>query len=68
MKYPLTKQQRQQYADKIMDWGNLVFVGLTITQAFDNLPYALARFVIGSGVFAGAYTIAYLLTRKGGEQ
>jgi hypothetical protein len=62
----LSDDQRKQLAEKIMDWGNLVFVGLTITQAFESVPYALGRVIVGLVVIAGAYGFALMLT-KGGD-
>jgi hypothetical protein len=65
----LTKKQRQLLAGKIMDWGNLAFVGLTISQfipgPFD--PQAVIFVVYGCMCLASAYLFALWLT-EGGDQ
>lgn len=58
-------ENKRQRAGKIMDWGNLVFGGLVVAQAFSpQKDFLLA--VIGIVVFAGAYYYAHQIT-KGGE-
>jgi hypothetical protein len=57
---------RGRLAEKLMEWGNLVFAGLVIAQAFsDKFDFVLA--FVGAVVFAGAYFFAYWLTRGGGH-
>ncbi len=63
----LTKDQRNRQAEKIMEWGNLVFLGLVVTQVLSNtidLPAAL----VGIIVFAGAYFIAEQIMKGGGKK
>ena len=50
-----------------MDWGNLVFVGLVITQAFSGIPLTFVRALVGSLCLAGAYWFAIRLMKGGGE-
>jgi hypothetical protein len=64
---PLTVEQRTKVAEKIMEWGNLVFVGLAISQVFPQVSLSLARFVVGCLIIAGAYWFAIRLL-QGGEQ
>jgi hypothetical protein len=59
-------EDRGRLAEKLMEWGNLVFAGLVIAQAFsDEFDFVLA--FVGAVVFAGAYFFAYRLTRGGGH-
>ncbi len=48
-----------------MDWGNLVFVGLAITQVFSGVPLTLVRIVVGALGLAGSYWFAIRLMRGG---
>ena len=60
-------EDRGRLAEKLMEWGNLVFAGLVIAQAFsDEFNFVLA--FVGVVVFAGAYFFAYWLTRGGGHK
>jgi hypothetical protein len=62
----LSDIERRVIAEKIMDWGNLVFVGLAITQVFSGVPLTLVRVLVGALALAGAYWFAIRLM-KGGE-
>lgn len=62
----LTDMERRKIAEKIMDWGNLVFVGLAITQVFSGVPLTLVRVLVGATALAGAYWFAIRLM-KGGD-
>ena len=62
----LTDGERRVFAEKIMDWGNLVFVGLAITQVFSGVPLTLVRVIVGACALAGAYWFAIRLM-KGGD-
>ena len=56
------------FAEKAMDWGNLVFAGLVIAQFVPGTaPFRLGLVLSGLLNFVGAYAIAFYLTR-GGEQ
>ena len=61
------KRQRDRFADKIMDWGNLVFVGLALSQVFEDIPLALLRMLLAFVALGTAYAVAFVLT-KGGER
>jgi hypothetical protein len=69
MRKKLSSEQREAIAQKIMDWGNLVFVGLVIAQLVPDINSLNWSFVI-AGVFCimAAYATAILIMRtKGGE-
>lgn len=67
-KVPLTSKQREMFAEKAMEWGNLVFAGLVIAQLVPGTaPFRAGLMVSGLLNFVGAYTIAFYLT-KGGDQ
>ena len=64
----LSLKQRGVFAEKTMDWGNLVFIGLVIGQLVPGAsPFRFALFILGVLGMAGAYALAYLLLR-GGDQ
>ncbi len=64
----LTKNNRDIFAEKTMDWGNLVFVGLVIGQLVPgSSPFRLALFILGVLGMAGAYAFAYFLLKGGGQ-
>ena len=60
----LKTDQRGRVAEKIMEWGSLVFAGLVIAQAF-SLQFDYARALVGAAVFAGAYLVADRIMRGG---
>jgi hypothetical protein len=62
------KNNRDVFAEKTMDWGNLVFVGLVIGQLVPgSSPFRLALFILGVLGMAGAYAFAYILLKGGGR-
>lgn len=62
----LTKKQRGIFAEKALDWGNLVFVGLVIGQLVPGAsPFRLTLFSLGILAMAGSYAFAYFLLRGG---
>jgi hypothetical protein len=64
----LNKNKRDIFAEKTMDWGNLVFVGLVIGQLVPGTsPFRGALFVLGVLGMAGAYVFAYFLLKGGGQ-
>lgn len=64
----LMKNNRDVFAEKTMDWGNLVFVGLVIGQLVPgSSPFRLALFILGVLGMAGAYAFAYILLKGGGR-
>ena len=61
----LTKSQIGIFAEKIMDWGNLIFIGLVIgqlipgTKGVDSL-----LFILGFIGIIFAYATAYMFMKK----
>jgi hypothetical protein len=67
----LTREQRGRVAEKIMEWGNLVFVGLVIAQLVPVAPgSSFNPFLVIVGVvrLASAYFAAAWLMREGGTE
>ena len=61
----LTKSQVGIFAEKIMDWGNLIFVGLVIGQLIPgskNIDTLL--FIIGFIAMIFAYAAAYTFMKR----
>ena len=64
----LTNDQRGRVAEKIMEWGNLVFVGLVIVQIVPGTDkFQPGMIFVGVFGFISAYIYAYMIM-KGGEQ
>ena len=65
----LTHNQKEQIAGKIMDWGNLVFIGLTISQFFPGPfePQAIVFIIFGYMSLIAAYLFALWLMKGGGK-
>jgi hypothetical protein len=63
--WKLSYAERGKIAEKLMDWGNLVFVGLAITQVFSGVPLTLVRVFVGALALAGAYWFAIRLMEGG---
>lgn len=62
----LETDQRKLVAGKIMDWGNLVFVGLVISQLIPGTdPFSFTIANIGILVAVLAYVVAYALMKGG---
>lgn len=63
----LTKTQIGIIAEKLMDWGNLVFIGLAIGQLVPGTaPFRSILFFLGVLVMMVAYGAGYLLMKKRG--
>ena len=63
----LTNDQRGRIAEKIMEWGNLVFAGLVIAQIVPGMSlFNPILMLIGIVSLAGAYGLAYGLMKGGG--
>lgn len=61
----LTKSQVGIFAEKIMDWGNLIFVGLVIGQLIPGTRgINTILFVVGFFGIIFAYTAAYMFMRR----
>ena len=64
MEGKLQKRQIDVVADKIMDWGNLVFTGLVIGQLVPGTsPFRWVLFLLGVFAITGAYTTAYFMLK-----
>jgi uncharacterized membrane protein YgdD (TMEM256/DUF423 family) len=61
----LTNDQRGRIAEKIMEWGNLVFAGLVIGKALSGTRFDVVTFLGGILVFAGAYVLAITYLKRG---
>ena len=62
----LKKTQISLVSEKIMDWGNLVFIGLAIGQLVPGTsPFRATLFFLGVLGMIGAYATAYFLMRRG---
>lgn len=63
----LTSDQRGRIAEKIMEWGNLVFAGLVIAQLVPGIgAFRLSMVLVGLISMAGAYLMAIILMKGGG--
>ena len=63
----MSPKSRTRLAEKIMEWGNLVFVGIVITQAFENISLVIGRILLGIAVVITTYFYALKLL-EGGEK
>ncbi len=64
----LDRKHREVVAEKTMDWGNLVFVGLVIGQLVPGTsPFRFVLFILGVLGMVGAYALAYILMKGGGR-
>lgn len=62
----LKKTQINLVSEKVMDWGNLVFIGLAIGQLVPGAaPFRSLLFFLGVLGMIGAYAMAYLLMKRG---
>lgn len=68
MEKRLSSDQRCRVAEKIMEWGNLVFVGLVIGQFVPGPLSDSNLLLVGVASIAGAYWLALRLMRGGGKQ
>ncbi len=60
----IENRRAELLADKIMDWGNLVFVGFVIGQIVPGTaPIRWGMFLLGVCCFVGAYVVAYQLMK-----
>ena len=70
----LTRGQRERVAEKIMDWGNLIFIGMVVAQVVPGPLSEPVLIPVGIVGIAGAYWFAIRLMKgkavkkkKGGE-
>jgi len=64
----LTLDQRGRLAEKVMEWGNLVFAGLVIGQLISGAPFNLQIALGGIIGISGAYIVAILVMKGGGKK
>lgn len=62
----LSADQRGRIAEKIMEWGNLVFIGMVIVQVIPG-PFNPVVAITGIALIATAYGLAVKLM-KGGDK
>ncbi|OGM31370.1 hypothetical protein A2630_03425 [Candidatus Woesebacteria bacterium RIFCSPHIGHO2_01_FULL_44_10] len=62
----LTLDQRGRVAEKVMDWGNLVFIGLVIVQVVPGGEVNLRTALFGVVALVGAYFGANRIMIRGG--
>ena len=62
----LTSDQRSRVAEKIMEWGNLVFVGSVIAQVVPGGLFDFRAAFFGVLGLVGAYFAASRMMRGGG--
>lgn len=62
----LSLKQRNQLADKLMTWANMVFAGMVLAQVLSR-PFSVPVALIGVASFVGAYLLAIVVMR-GGER
>lgn len=63
----LTNEQKGRIAEKLMEWGNLVFVGLVIGQLVPGTgQLRLSLMIAGISIMIVAFIAAYLFM-TGGE-
>jgi hypothetical protein len=67
---PLHPEDRSRLAEKVMEWGNLVFTGLVVGQFVPGTEQ-IRPGILTTGIMAiiGAYTVAFWLMqrRRGGD-
>lgn len=61
----LTADQQGRIAEKIMDWGNLIFAGLILGQALSEKPFDFQMAAIGGSGIIIAYALAIALMKGG---
>ncbi|MBI3955779.1 hypothetical protein HY339_00830 [Candidatus Gottesmanbacteria bacterium] len=63
----LTGDQRGRVAEKIMEWGNLVFIGLVITQFVPGVRVNALIAATGFALIVIAYVFAVRFMKGGGR-
>ena len=64
----LTRDQRGRIAEKIMELGNLIFVGLVIAQFVPNISINLMIIILGFVMFIVIYIIAIRFMEGGARK
>lgn len=63
----LTKEDRGRVAEKIMEWGNLVFIGLTLGQFISPPPLKVPLALAGILLMIVAYIAAIVIMKGDGR-
>jgi hypothetical protein len=63
----LSLKQRNQIADKLMTWANMVFAGMVLAQVLSK-PFSIPVALVGVASFVGAYVFAVAVMRGGERQ
>ncbi len=64
----LSVKYRAQLSEKLMDWANLIFVGLIIGQLVPKVQINLIIILTGTIIFLGTYYIAYQIMEGGAKR
>ena len=67
MSKQLTRDQRGRIAEKVMEWGNLIFVGMVVTQLFSDSKFNFPLAVVGIIIGIIAYIAAIIIMKGGGK-
>ena len=67
--FALTKEQTNLVAEKIMEWGNLIFTGLVIAQFVPGVASFQWQFFIAGllGIMVAYISGIFLMKFKGGD-
>jgi len=60
----LTNDERARIAEKLMEWGNLVFVGLVVAQIIGERTIHLNAAIAGVFVFLGTYYLGVQIMKR----
>ena len=63
----MVRTQWNIVAEKIMELGNLIFVGLVVTQVFPLGRFNTVIAIVGLGVTIFTYIVAFMIMRGGGK-
>ena len=63
----LTRHQLEIIGEKIMEWGNLVFAGMVISQFVPGIEFNMQFAMLGYLSLITAYFVATQIMRKGGD-
>jgi hypothetical protein len=63
----LTQDGRGRIAEKMMEVGNLTFLGLAVSQFVPGPSRGISLAVIGLMIWLGAYSFAFWLLKGGGK-
>jgi len=64
----LKPNQLEKIAEKIMEWGNLVFVGMVVSQFVPGVDFSVEYAIIGYVALITAYFVATQMMGRGGDK